>query len=79
MIAKAIAAFDSVQFRMSEGGHLANLADAQRRVGRLAEAAETSDRAMQLMPEGTQWLEPELRRVQALVRADLGVKDARRS
>ena len=33
MIAKAIAAFDSVQFRLAEAGHLANLADAQRRVG----------------------------------------------
>jgi len=76
MIAKAIAAFDSVQFRMSEAGHLANLADAQRRVGRLAEAAETSERAIRLMPEGSQWLEPELRRVQALVAADLAPKDS---
>jgi tetratricopeptide (TPR) repeat protein len=70
MIAKAIAAFDSVQFRMAEAGHLANLADAQRRVGRLAEAAEAAERAMRLVSEGSQWLEPELRRVQALVAAD---------
>jgi class 3 adenylate cyclase/tetratricopeptide (TPR) repeat protein len=69
MIAKAIAAFDSVQFRLSEAGHLANLADALRRVGRLAEAAETAERAMWLLSEGTQWLEPEVRRVQALVAA----------
>jgi predicted ATPase/class 3 adenylate cyclase len=69
MIAKAIAAFDSVQFRLSEAGHLANLADALRRVGRLAEAAETAERAMRLVFEGTQWLEPEVRRVQALVAA----------
>jgi predicted ATPase/class 3 adenylate cyclase len=75
MIAKAIAAFDSVQFRLSEAGHLANLADAQRRVGRLAEAAETSERAMRLMPEGSLWLEPELRRVQALVAAALMPKE----
>jgi len=71
MIAKAVAAFDSVQFRMSEAGHVANLADAQRRVGRLAEAAITCERALQLMPEGTQFLESELRRVHALVAAEL--------
>ena len=71
MIAKAVAAFDSVQFRMSEAGHVANLADAQRRVGRVAEAAITCERALQLMPEGTQFLESELRRVQALVVAEL--------
>lgn len=71
MIAKAIAAFDSVQFRMAEAGHLANLADAQRRVGRLAEAADAAERAMRLVSEGSQWLEPELRRIQALVAADL--------
>jgi tetratricopeptide (TPR) repeat protein len=69
MIAKAIAAFDSVQFRLAEAGHIANLADALRRVGRLAEAAETAERAMQLLSEGSQWLEPEVRRVQALVAA----------
>ena len=69
MIAKAIAAFDSVQFRLSEAGHVANLADALCRVGRLAEAAETAERAMRLISEGTQWLEPEVRRVQALVAA----------
>jgi len=71
MIAKAVAAFDSVQFRMSEAGHVANLADAQRRVGRVAEAAITCERALQLMPEGSQFLESELRRVQALVAAEL--------
>jgi tetratricopeptide (TPR) repeat protein len=79
MIAKAIAAFDSVRFRLSEAGHLANLADAQRRVGRLAEAAETCERAMELMPEGSQWLEPELRRVQALMAADLAPKEPNRA
>jgi tetratricopeptide (TPR) repeat protein len=71
MIAKAVAAFDSVQFRLSTAGHVANLADAQRRVGRLAEAAVTCERAMELMPEGCQWLEADLRRVHALVAADL--------
>jgi predicted ATPase/class 3 adenylate cyclase len=71
MIAQAIQAFDSVQFRLSEAGHLSNMADAQRRVGRLADAASTCERAMQLMPEGSRWLEPELRRVEALIAASL--------
>jgi hypothetical protein len=71
MLAKAIAAFESVQFRLSTAGHLANLADAQRRAGRLKEAAATSQGAMGLMPDGCQWLEAELRRVHALVQADL--------
>ena len=79
MIAKAIAAFDSVQFRMSEAGHLANLADAQRRVGRLTDAAVTCERAMQLMSEGSRWLEPELRRVQAVIAADLAPTDWERA
>lgn len=75
MIAKAIAAFDAVQFRLAEAGHLANLAEAQRRVGRLSEAAASCERALQLMQEGSSWLEPELRRVQAVVAADLGPAD----
>jgi hypothetical protein len=75
MIAQAIAAFDSVQFRMSEAGYLSILADAQRRVGRLTDAAATCERAMQLQPEGTRWLEPEVRRVQAVIAADVAPTD----
>jgi tetratricopeptide (TPR) repeat protein len=71
MLARAIAALESVQFRLSTAAHLANLADAQRRAGRLKEAAATSQGAMGLMPDGCQWLEAELRRVHALVHADL--------
>jgi tetratricopeptide (TPR) repeat protein len=78
MIEKAVAAFDSVQFRISEAGHLANLADAQRRVGRLNEAAITSERALRLMPEGTQFLESEIRRVHALVVAELAPTESDR-
>jgi hypothetical protein len=55
---------------LGEGCHLANLADAQRRAGRLTEAAATCERALELMPEGSQLLEPELRRVHALVTAE---------
>jgi predicted ATPase len=79
MLAKAIAAFDSVQWRLSVAGHVANLADVQRRVGRLTEAAATCERAMELMPEGCQWLEAELRRVHALVAAELAPTELDRS
>jgi tetratricopeptide (TPR) repeat protein len=79
MIEKAIAAFDSVQFRLAEAGHLANLADAQRRIGRLAEAAVTCERALRLASEGSQWMEPELRRVHALIAADLAPQERDRS
>jgi tetratricopeptide (TPR) repeat protein len=75
MLSQAIAALDSVQFRMSEAGYLSILADAQRRVGRLTDAAATCERAMQLQPEGTRWLEPEVRRVQAVIAADLAPAD----
>jgi tetratricopeptide (TPR) repeat protein len=75
MIAKAIAAFDSVQFRLAQAGHLANLAAAQHRVGRLTDAAATCERALELMPQGSRWLEPELRRVHAVITADLARTD----
>jgi tetratricopeptide (TPR) repeat protein len=71
MIAKALAAFDSVQFRIAEAGHVANLADAQRRAGLLAEAASTCERGVALVPEGGQLFDAELRRVHALVMAEI--------
>jgi hypothetical protein len=79
MLTQAIAAFDSVQWRLSLSDHLANLADAQRRVGRLTEAAANCERAMELMPAGGQWFEAELRRVHALVTADLVPADRDRA
>jgi tetratricopeptide (TPR) repeat protein len=79
MLTQAIAAFDSVQWRLSLSGHLANLADAQRRIGRLTEAVATCERAMELMSAGSQWLEAELRRVQALVAADFAPADRDRA
>jgi class 3 adenylate cyclase/tetratricopeptide (TPR) repeat protein len=79
MIAQAIQAFDSVQFRLSEAGHLSNLADAQRRVGRLADAAATCERGVQLMSEGSLWLEPELRRVEAMIAATVEPNNGQRA
>jgi tetratricopeptide (TPR) repeat protein len=78
-IAKAIAALESVQFHLSLAGHLGNLADGQRRAGRLAEAAATCERAMALMPEGGQLFESELRRVHALAAAELAPTELNRA
>jgi hypothetical protein len=63
---------------MSEAGYLSILADAQRRVGRLTDAAATCERGMQLVSEGSRWLEPELCRVQAVIAADLTPTDFER-
>ena len=79
MMTKAIAALESVQFFLATAGHVANLADAQRRAGRLAEAAVTCERAMELMPQGSQWLEAELRRVHALVTAERAPRELDRT
>lgn len=76
-IEQAVAAFDAVSFRLAESGHLANLADAQRRIGRIREAETSSQRAVDLLPEGSSWLEPEVLRVAGLIAAELGPKDDR--
>jgi hypothetical protein len=78
LIARAIAGFDSVEFRLAQAGHLANLADAQRRAGQIAEAVKSAERAISLMPLGSRWLEPELRRVQAMVAAAVAPDERRR-
>jgi len=69
-IEQAVAAFDAVSFRLAEAGHLANLAQALRQQGRLEEARASAHRAMELVPEGSQWLEPEVLRIAGLVEAD---------
>ena len=78
LIARAIAGFDSVEFRLAQAGHVANLADAQCRAGQVGEALANAERAMTLMPHGSRWLEPELRRVQAVVTASVAPQDAER-
>ncbi|MET0540288.1 MAG: adenylate/guanylate cyclase domain-containing protein [Variovorax sp.] len=70
-IEQSVAAFDAVSFRLAQAGHLANLADAQRRLGNLGKAAECSQRALELVGHGSQWLEPEVLRVAGLVQSEL--------
>ena len=72
-IQRAIESFDSINFRLSISGHLANLADAKRRCGRLDEANALTSRAMELIAESSQrWLEPEVRRIEAIIERDSG-------
>ena len=68
---QAVGAFDAITFHLALAGHLANLADAQRRLGRIQEANCSCQRALDLLPAGSRWLEPEVRRVAALVSVEL--------
>jgi len=67
-IEQAIAALESIEFRLAISGHLGNLADAHRRLGNLRAAESACARAIELMSESSfLWLEPELRRIEALI------------
>lgn len=71
-IEQSIVAYDAISFHLTLAGHLANLADAQRRLGRVTEAVKSSARSLELMQEGNLWLAPELLRVAGLVAAERG-------
>ncbi|MGB7771563.1 MAG: AAA family ATPase, partial [Pseudolabrys sp.] len=78
MLTKAIDRLESIEFRLSLPGHLANLAEAQRHQGKLVEAKKTCARALTMISEGTDlWIEAEVRRIDALVEADMKVESAR--
>ncbi len=71
-IEQAIAALDSIEFRMAISGYLGNWADALRRLGKLQAAEAACARAIELMRESSfRWLEPELRRIEALIAGGL--------
>ncbi len=72
MLKQAIDKLELIEFRLSIPGHLANLADAQRRQGKVADAQTTCARAFELISDGgDRWLEPEVRRIDGLVANDL--------
>jgi tetratricopeptide (TPR) repeat protein len=76
LLKKAVEKLESIEFRLSLPGHLANLADAQRRQGNIEDASKSCARALAMITDGTdRWIEPEIRRVDALVAADLKVED----
>jgi tetratricopeptide (TPR) repeat protein len=77
MLKKAIDKLESIEFLLSIPGHLAVLADAQRRQGNFGDAKNTCARALAMISDGTdRWIEPEVRRVEALVEADLKAQSA---
>src|SRR5262249_34482013 len=64
--------FDSIEYRLSLSGHLVNLAEAKRCNGKLHEAKTLCARALDLLaPSCHCWLEPEVRRIDALIERDL--------
>jgi predicted ATPase len=74
-IEQAIAALDSIEFRLAISGYLGNLADAHRRLGHLSAAEAVCARALELMAESSfLWAEPELRRIEALILGQLSPK-----
>jgi class 3 adenylate cyclase/predicted ATPase len=71
MLKEAIDKLEMIEFRLSLSGHLANLADAQRRQGNIEHAQSTCARAFALISDGgDRWIEPEIRRIDALVAND---------
>jgi hypothetical protein len=71
-IQRAIDFFDSIEYRLSLSGHLVNLAEAKRCNGKLHEAKTLCARALDLLAPSCQcWLEPEVRRIDALIERDL--------
>jgi class 3 adenylate cyclase/tetratricopeptide (TPR) repeat protein len=74
---QAIETFDAVDYRLSLAGHLGNLADAKRRSGQLGDAEALCARAFQIMSAGAdRWLEPEVRRIHALIVDNLRPQDS---
>jgi tetratricopeptide (TPR) repeat protein len=73
---QAIQRFDAAEYRLGVAGHLANMAEAQRRIGRLSEAKASAARAIDLtLVSGNGWLEPELRRIAALIDGELSFEN----
>lgn len=73
----AIAMLESVKSSMNVSGYLAALADARRRNGQLTEAQEASQRARKMLSRDSQWFEPEVLRVEALIVHQLSSDGAR--
>jgi class 3 adenylate cyclase/tetratricopeptide (TPR) repeat protein len=67
---KAIAALAAAEFRISEVGFLAILAEAKCRRGLLPEARTLSERALASARTADRWLEPEALRIAALISAE---------
>ncbi len=76
LMERAIREFDAIDYKLALGAHLANLADALRRMGRLDEAKAYSTRALDnLRDNNAGWAEAEILRVDALIEHDLSQGD----
>jgi class 3 adenylate cyclase len=77
VIEPAIAAQEASGFYLTMSGSLAILADAKRRRGQLRSAQALCARAVTMVCEGrdARWLEPEVRRIEALVARDLNPQE----
>jgi hypothetical protein len=71
----AIAGLDAAEWRLSGPGLVAVLADAKRRCGMLADARRWSDRAVAAASVSDRWIEPEVRRIAALITAETSPGD----
>ncbi len=67
VLRRALAELDRAEFGMGVPGYIAVLADAERRRGRLDEARQLAAQALATVSPGNRWLEPEVRRVAALL------------
>lgn len=67
-IERGIAMLDSIDFRLAISGYLGMYADVQRQLGNIDAAKRSASRAIaQMAASSFLWLEPELRRIEALV------------
>jgi hypothetical protein len=67
-IERAIQILDAIEFRLALSGFLGLLADIRRRQGNLPAAQAACARALEMMSVSSfLWLEPELRRIEALI------------
>ena len=77
---EAITAAESAGLgRLGLARYLGTLADAQRRHGQLEAAQATCARAIEAMTSDSKWVEPEVRRVEALVIRDLRPQDLKQA
>lgn len=68
----AIRDFDAIDYALGIASHLANLADGQRRAGRLCDAKTTVARAIEMIDaSGCGWCEPEVLRIMAMIEGEL--------
>ena len=78
-IEEAIEGLDAIEYRLGVAGHLAHLAEGELLVGRPSKAKASLVRALEMTKaSGMGWLEPDLRRIEALIAFRLQPDDPER-